>query len=217
MTISLFKYDTVGRPLTKDEVDGNWTAIEDAINDALAGALPVSAITLIDDNEGQFLRFLDGEGTALASVPFPAMLVETGEWEPLVEYTTRHIAIHDGGTYLCRVAHTAGTFSADFYGGKWVQLGSSGATSIAFNPGTSGLNSVTTQDAIVELAEMIGMSGDGLNVDDEPTAADIAVTPSGSVTATNVQDALVQLAAQLESINASIADHSARIAELETA
>lgn len=225
MTLALYKYDTLGRPLTKDEVDGNWASIEAAVNDALSGALPVSAITLVEDATGQYLRFLDGEGDALASIPFPAMLTESGDWESLIDYTTRHIVTHEGGTYLCRVAHTAGTFSTDLLSGKWTQLGSSAAQSIAFEPGATGLDAVTMQDAIEELAGMIGgsLEADGISYDNVASgmtatnvqaaidqlaarpvvgeATEVAVDPSGSVTASDVQSALVELALRLDAVD----------------
>lgn len=162
MTISLTKYDSVGRPLTKEEVDANWTDIETAVNGALAGALPVAAITLAEGVSGQFLRFLDGDGTPIANVPFPAMLVEGGEWEEFADYTTRHIVTHEGGTYICRTAHTAYDFASDAAAGYWMMLGSNAAQSIAFTPGDTGLDATTMQDAIAELA---GMLGSGLTAD----------------------------------------------------
>lgn len=222
MTLTLYKYDALGRPLTKEEVDGNWTEIENVVNDALSGALPVAAITLVEDATGQFLRFLDGEGAALASVPFPAMLAESGDWESLVDYTTRHIVTHLGGTYLCRVAHTAAAFETDLLAGRWTQLGSTGGASIAFDPGSTGLDAVTVQEAIVELAFKIGdgLTADRVDYDNAAsgltgtnvqaavdqlaarpvvdTAAQVSVEPAGSVSATDVQAALVELATRLD-------------------
>lgn len=222
MTISLNKYDTLGRPLTKEEVDENWDTISSAINDALSGILPVSGIILVDDETGQYLRFLDDEGAPIASIPFPAMLATTGDWETLTDYTTRHIVTHEGGTYLCRVAHTAEDFDIDLLEGKWALLGSNAAQSIAYDPSGTGLDAVTTQDAISELAGMLGdeLTADRVHLDNAASgltgtnvqaainelatrsadigAADVSVEPVGSVSATDMQTAVAQIVAKID-------------------
>jgi hypothetical protein len=222
MTISLNKYDTLGRPLTKEEVDENWDTISGAINDALSGILPVSGIILVDDETGQYLRFLDDGGDPIASIPFPAMLATTGDWETLTDYTTRHIVTHQGGTYLCRVAHTAEDFDIDLLEGKWALLGSNAAQSIAYDPTGTGLDAVTTQDAISELAAMLGdeLTADRVHFDNaasgltgtnvqaainelaarsaDISAADVSVDPVGSVSATDMQMAVAQIVAKID-------------------
>lgn len=155
MTLALTKYTTVGRPLTKEEVDSNWLDIETALNEAMAGALPVSAISLLEGPSGQFLRFLDSTGNSLGDIPFPAMLAIAGDWETGVDYTTRHIVTFEGSTYLCREAHEAGVFAADLVSGKWMQLGSSGggiANAVVFDPLPSDMTATDVQAAIDELA-----------------------------------------------------------------
>lgn len=226
MTIALTKYSTVDRPLSKEEVDDNWTVIEDALNEAYEGVLSVAAITLIDDDTGQFLRFLDDEGDTIGQVPFPSMLTDVGEWLTGVDYTTRHIVTHEGGTYLCRVPHDSDDFHTDLMSGFWALLGSNAATSIAFAPGDTGLNAMTMQEALEELADKLGSDLTAENVrfdntasglvgtsvdaalnelaarttDISADAADIAVEPVGSITATDVQGALGQLDTRIDGI-----------------
>lgn len=226
--VALFKYDDLGRALTKAEMDGNWTQIETALNDVLAGVLPVAAIELVATETAQYLRFLDDEGSVLADVPFPAMLAQGGAWATGVAYDTRHFVSHAGATYICAAAHTANDFDEDLAASKWFILGSSTAESLPFVPGDSGLESDTINDAVVELAGKVN-DLDALHVAFDPAgtdltsttvqgaiaeiavaggggdvaAADVDITPITGVTGANVQAALEDLKIQVDAAGGS--------------
>ncbi|NKJ77766.1 carbohydrate-binding protein [Rhizobium leguminosarum] len=198
MTISLTKYTDVARPLTKEEVDGNWDALIDAISALQEGGMPqIVGINSEEDAGGQYLTFVFSDGTPTARIPFPAAIMQSGAWVDGATYTTRHIVTHDGGTYLCIVAHTSGEdFWEEFDGGKWLQLGSAAATAIDFAPGDSGLTATTMQEAIIELNDKI----EGSNL----TAAAISYDNAGSgLNSTLVQGAIDEIAARVTDLEGS--------------
>lgn len=184
---SLSKYDELGRPLTTSEVDGNWSTLEAAIAALENGGVSIVGINLVENESGASLQFLDGEGGTVALIPFPAGLQQAGAWVSGASYTTRDIVTSEGGTYLCSVAHTAsGTdIGADLDLGRWLQLGSVGGASIAFQAGSSGLVSDTVQDAILEVNGKIEDALVASNVDYDNTASELA--------STNVQAAIDEI------------------------
>jgi hypothetical protein len=196
--IELAKYNELGRPLTTTEVDGNWSAIEDAVAALEAGGLPIVGINLVESESGVFIQFVDADGGTVAQIPFPAGLQSAGEWTSGAAYTTRDIVTFEGGTFLCSLGHTAaGTdIWTDLDAGRWLQLGSAAAESIEFVPGSSGLTSDTIQEAILELLGLI--QGDTLvasNVGYDNTASGLS--------ATFVQGALDEIAGRVEDLESS--------------
>lgn len=202
MTISLTKYTDVARPLTKEEVDGNWDVLIDAISALQEGGIPqIVGINSESDAGGQYLTFVFSDGSTAARIPFPAAILQAGAWASGATYTTRHIATNEGGTFLCIVAHTSGEdFGQDFDGGKWLQLGSAAATAIDFAPGDSGLTATTMQEAIIELNDKI----EGSNL----TAAAITYdnTTSG-LSSTFVQGAVDEIAGKVAVIEDALASN----------
>jgi len=67
-----------------------------------------------------------------------------GPWVTASDYDVDDLVEHDGSTYICIEAHTAGTFAADFAADKWdlaVQKGDPGADSTVPGPqGPLGIN-----------------------------------------------------------------------------
>lgn len=191
----LNKYNELGRPLTTEEVDGNWDSIAAAIASLENGGIQIVGINLLENEAGAFLQFLNASGGSIAEIPFPAGLQTAGEWISGASYTTRDIVTFDGGTFLCSVAHVAS--GADIWDdldlGRWVQLGSSGAVSIDFRAMGSGMVSDTVQDAILELFGLIS------SISVTATSVSYDNTASG-IEATSVQDAIDEIVQVVASI-----------------
>lgn len=152
---TLNKYNELGRPLTAEEVDGNWDVIATAITSLENGGLSIIGINLVENESGAFLAFLAPGGGTVATIPFPAAVMTAGEWIAGASYTTRDIVTRNGGTYLCAVAHVSAVFDDDVLIGRWIQLGAGGAAAVEFQASGSGMVSTTVQAAILELFGLI--------------------------------------------------------------
>ncbi len=152
---TLNKYNELGRPLTAEEVDGNWDVIATAITSLENGGLSIIGINLLENESGAFLAFLAPGGGTVATIPFPAAVMTAGEWMAGASYTTRDIVTRNGGTYLCAAAHVSAAFDDDVLIGRWIQLGAGGAAAVEFQASGSGLVSTTVQAAILELFGLI--------------------------------------------------------------
>ena len=213
MTMALFKYDELGRPLTKEEVDENWALIEAAVNGSGAEALPVSAIALVDDVTGQYLRFLDSEGERGCQYPLPR---NAGSGGRLGEPDRLHHTSHRQpiwAVHISAVWHTLLTYSPTILRlGNGLNLVRPVRHPLHLNLALLGLDAMTMQDAIEELAESLGGETTADAVTFDPAASGLAATdveaaltelatrstaaesvsvePVGSMTATDVQSAL---------------------------
>jgi hypothetical protein len=152
---TLNKYNELGRPLTAEEVDGNWDVIATAITSLENGGLSIIGINLVENESGAFLAFLAPGGGTVATIPFPAAVMTAGEWLAGASYTTRDIVTRNGGTYLCAVAHVSAAFDDDILIGRWIQLGAGRAAAVEFQASGSGMVSTTVQAAILELFGLI--------------------------------------------------------------
>ena len=92
-----------------------------------------------------------------------------GAWLTGTAYALRDVVSQSGNSYICAIAHTAGTFATDLAAGRWVPLAFAGSTS----------------------------------------AGVISFTPTGTIAASNVQAAIAELTADLESAEATIASAAA--------
>lgn len=93
-----------------------------------------------------------------------------GLWLTLTPYVIGDIVEESGKSYVCAVAHTAGTFATDHAAGKWVILGQTStiaASNVSFTP-AGNIAATTVQAAIEELdgekAALAGSTGQAFSV-----------------------------------------------------
>lgn len=156
----LFKYSDFGRPLSAEEVDSNWTDIEEAISELQTLGIRISQVRATADGGG--IEFVATDGTVLGDVGFPAPLEILGDWETGAAYTGRSMVVHDGLGFLCAIPHEATDFAVDLADGKWIPLGSGATTAedVSYDPVVSGnaFTATTVQGAIDELASALRMT-----------------------------------------------------------
>jgi hypothetical protein len=74
-----------------------------------------------------------------------------GLWSSASIYALNDMVDQGGSSYICAVAHTAGTFATDYAAGRWQIFTSAGnATALIFSP-TTQITSSNAQSAIVEV------------------------------------------------------------------
>lgn len=100
-------------------------------------------------------------------------------------------------------------------GSTWIDLGSDGITNLGYTAGVSNgvVTSDTGTDATIPLADATNaglfsaaekskLGGIEANAKDDQNASEVSSTASGNLSSTNVQDALVELQGDIDSINA---------------
>lgn len=80
--------------------------------------------TLIDDIAADVLVALGPEAEAAVQDALPEW---RGAWLTATAYAVNDLAREAGSTYICLVAHTAGTFSTDLAAAKWAMFAQQGA------------------------------------------------------------------------------------------
>lgn len=131
-------------------------------------------------------------------------------WAAATNYVVRDTVFNAGKFYICLVSHVSNDFTLDLAAGKWDLIAdftgatAVSATAVIYDNVTSGLTATTAQAALDELASLVtvptsgvdtfnGRAGDVVPVLGDYTAALVAVTPVGSIAATNVQAAIAEL------------------------
>lgn len=105
-----------------------------------------------------------------------------GAWATLEAYVLNDAVEYEGSSYICIESHTAGTFATDLAASKWdlaVAKGDHGDVETIVAGTAMAVNDTDPAHPVISL---------------DADASDIPFTPSGSVTATNVQSAIAQLA-----------------------
>ncbi|WP_316977272.1 carbohydrate-binding protein [Shumkonia mesophila] len=85
-----------------------------------------------------------------------------GAWATTTAYAVGDVVSNSGNSYVCAVAHTAGTFATDLAASKWliIEAGSYAADDIVYDNGVSALAATDVQAAIDELASEKANSAD---------------------------------------------------------
>jgi len=107
-----------------------------------------------------------------------------GAWTTTTVYAQSDVVTSGGNTYVCAVAHTAGTFATDLAAGKWllIENGSYAADEVTYNNATSSLTADDAQAAIDELASEKANTadlGDSATLDVGTTAGTVAAGDHG--------------------------------------
>lgn len=116
------------------QLNANFTALRDAFDNTLSldGSAPNAMQADLDLNGNALLnvRTIDADAlslngqqvVSLASVP-----EWRGSWQTGVSYAKNDLVKQTGSSYICRVAHTSGTFSTDLTALRWELFAEKGA------------------------------------------------------------------------------------------
>ena len=160
--MELIKYSDVGRALLAAEIDGNWTAIQAAIDTLQAGGLSLTSVQ--PSSDGARVEFIASDGSVLGTFTLPSPLSPMGEWQAAFPYLARQVVTEGGSSYLCAAAHTSGTFADDLAAGKWMPLGGGiaeppTALDVSYTPVPFGILTATElQGAVDQLAVALAMT-----------------------------------------------------------
>lgn len=112
MTLSLTTRAGVGRALTWAEADANWTAIQSAVNAALAASPGVGIASITQPTPSTVQITLTNATTATFTLPVVSFNYR-GSWAASTAYAVNDTFQINGALYLVLVAHTSATsFSA---------------------------------------------------------------------------------------------------------
>jgi len=78
------------------------------------------------------------QGPSGAAGPAGTTITNRGAWVTGAAYSVQDFVSTAGSTYLCAVAHTAGTFATDLSAGKWTLIASKGDKGDTGNTGPAG-------------------------------------------------------------------------------
>jgi hypothetical protein len=138
----------------------------------------------------------------------------TGAWATATDYAVQDVAVEDGASYVCLIAHTSGTFATDLAAGKWALLYQPGLLLDGSNSPTADIdwdgNKITgLADGVADDdAATVGQLGDA--IDAEETARDAAIT---AALVTPIAD-IATNAADIATNTADIAANAAAIASI---
>jgi hypothetical protein len=144
-------------PLPGDEVDiqfANLQTTTDGICNNLA---------LIQRDDGLLANGVVAPESLSASVRnLMGNYVPRGAWVTATAYAVRDVVSTSDGTYVCAIAHTAGTFATDYTAGKWLLLATTGAASAtSFTPTGS---SAPVNGMYLPASSTVGFAADSLDV-----------------------------------------------------
>ena len=113
-----------GAPLTVSEVDGNWWALKQAVEDLQGVAYVGESIETIEVI-GAEMTLHGSNGTNFGTFTLPASEVKArGAWSAGRRYLPNDMVRYEGALFLCVANHTAASdWWSDQRGGRWVMLG----------------------------------------------------------------------------------------------
>ena len=169
-------------PYNPADHDAEFDAIEQTLDQLLVN------IALIQRDDGQLRNQvvgLDSLSPAVSALITASGGTIRGAWLTGTAYAIKDVVTQGTGTYICAVAHTAGTFATDLAAGRWVTLFSSttlAASGITFTP-TGGVGSGDVQAAIAEVdSEKLSKADNLGSVADRSTAFNNIVAGGGTMT-----------------------------------
>ena len=116
------------------QLNGNFTAIRDAFDNTLSldGSTPNAMLADLDLNGNDLLnvRTIDADNLSLNGqqvVSLTSVPEWRGPWLTGTSYVKNDLVSEAGNSYICLVAHTAGTFSTDLSALRWELLAQKGA------------------------------------------------------------------------------------------
>lgn len=175
------------------QLNTNFTALRDAFDNTLSldGSTPNAMQADLDLNGNSLLNvadleadnlILDGQAVVgLASVP-----AWRGSWTTGVSYAKNDLIKEAGSSYICLVAHTAGTFSTDLAALKWelfAEKGAAGAGTgdmLAAN-NLSDVANVSTARANLGLGTMATQNASSVSISGGSFAGSATIT-AGTIT-----------------------------------
>jgi len=142
-------------------------------------------------------------------------------WATTTNYIARDSVFHEANFYLCLVSHVSGTFAVDLAAGRWELIASfeaaTSASAVTYDNVTSGLAATTVQAALDELENLVttgsvlsfnGRSGVVVPAASDYDASEVDFAPAGSIAATDVQAAIVELDGELAGKAALVHTHA---------
>lgn len=213
--------ETKGSALTVKEIDGNFRHLDERLAYIEDGqVLGVEGIARVEQNGNQ-LTFVGSQGTVFGPFTLPGGLTFRSDWTAPVFYTSGDVVLNNGSSYVCIKAHTSTTFGSDIEAGRWTPLAYRGGDGEAGSRWIirSGHPTVTNPagfragvDIYVDAMTRTIYERDQATLAwtetltlGASTAAEIAFDASGTtLTATNVQDALIEIEARLDTGPASL-------------
>lgn len=169
-------------PYDASQHDAEFDAIEQSIDGLIANR------TLIQKDDGSLRNQvvgLDALSTAVLALVAVSGGTIKGSWLTGTAYVGKDVVTQSTGTYICSVAHTAGTFATDLAAGKWVRLYDSAnyaASGITFSP-TGSVSSGDVQAAIAEVdSEKLAKADNLGSVANRVTAFNNVVAAGGTMT-----------------------------------
>lgn len=115
-----------------------------------------------------------------------------GLWVTLTPYIVGDMVEESGGgSYVCAVAHTSGTFATDHTAGKWVVISAGNTAADITSAPIGNLAASNVQSALQELdADLTAHLNDAVDAHDASAISNVA---AGNIVATTVQAAIDEL------------------------
>lgn len=107
----------------RDQFD-NTLSLDGSTPNAMSADFDLNSQDLLNGNYVYTQRLYIGGIRVTAP---EANLTWDGEWATSTVYAVDHLVRNDGNVYVCLVAHTAGTFSADLAAAKWELFAAKGS------------------------------------------------------------------------------------------
>lgn len=139
--------------LSAAELDANFEALVDGVNDQLADT-PAGARIESITRSGVTLSFTLADDRVL-TVDFP-IFTDQGAWATSTSYSANDQVegpgIYAGSTYYAAEAHTSGTFATDLGAGKWILLAGRGddAAAVSWQGTYSGATTYAQGDGVLD-------------------------------------------------------------------
>ena len=133
---------------------------------------------------------------AIALLGSGAFTIKSTDWTTATAYVVGDLvrynaSVSTDGTYVCAVAHTAGTFATDYTAGKWTLIALEAAVTYPISVANGGTGATSASDARTNLsAAKSGANSDITSLTGLTTPLAVAVGGTGATTAAGAKTAL---------------------------
>lgn len=189
-----YQADNPSDPLPATQVDAEFDALKVALDSTQ------QFVSGVIDAEGGLAVAIVGpeqlDSAALALIGSGAFNVIAGDWTAATAYAVGDLVRYDAGaatdgTYVCAVAHTAGTFATDLAANKWTLLALEAAVTYPISVANGGTGATSASDARTNLAAAKnGANSDITSLTGLSTPLSVAQGGTGAASAAAAKTAL---------------------------
>ena len=189
-----YQADNPSDPLPATQVDAEFDALKVALDSTQ------QFVSGVIDAEGDLAVAIVGpeqlDSAALALIGSGAFNVIAGDWTTATAYAVGDLVRYDAGaatdgTYVCAVAHTAGTFATDLAANKWTLLALEAAVTYPISVANGGTGATSASDARTNLAAAKnGANSDITSLTGLSTPLSVAQGGTGAASAAAAKTAL---------------------------